>query len=223
MLWLNPHWGDSEKSRPKRPTHNSRRSSNSVEPTFDEAFQACFFSSTNISESAMFNVVEQAPGEMVQSSRAPIVSKTGMGGLSHTKAVQDTIVQSVLSNKILIVPISDTVGMTLHRVVTEYHLSFMEVASTTVADPKTLIQRSPPRATRPSTIPSDYDSHQERRRSWCHCCRSSHRNHCKTSVSKGPYSIFCTLPVTVSKRSASAVVNRSPCSDTGVTFGKGNV
>lgn len=68
------------------------------EYTFKQALQAIYFNSDNGLKSAMLNVVKQTLGNGVRSCRAPAVSKAETCSLVLTKAVADTIVESVLSN-----------------------------------------------------------------------------------------------------------------------------
>lgn len=72
----------------------------------------------------------------------------------------------------------------------EFHLRFMEETSTTAVHDKLWIERLPPRAERPSKIPSEPELLGKTRRS-CSRRRSPPRyNCCKTSISKARYSIF---------------------------------
>lgn len=79
-----------------------------VESLLEEVLQASYFNLINRLKSAM--ALEQALGEVPQSSRVPAVSEAEPRCLFRTKAVLDKIVQSVLFNTGSIVPIAETVG-----------------------------------------------------------------------------------------------------------------
>lgn len=97
----------------------------------------------------MLIVVKPALGEVARSGPAPTVSRDEMHSLVQTKAVLDTIVKSVLSNKGFMVSIAETFGNTVDGGNDEYGPWDMEEASTTgVDEPSTA--HSPPRTTRPS-------------------------------------------------------------------------
>lgn len=65
----------------------------------------------------MINVVEQTLGKVVLSIRAPGLSETDTCSLFQTKALANTSVQPVLSNKVYIVPMMAAAGKTMERAV----------------------------------------------------------------------------------------------------------
>lgn len=90
---------------------------NAVEFTLETAFQASYFKSNICIKSAIFNVVGQALSEVVQSVRAPTVSRTKMCHFLQARAVLDRISTSVWSNTVFNVPIAETVENTGDRAV----------------------------------------------------------------------------------------------------------
>lgn len=82
----------------------------------------------------MFNVFEQAQGNVVQSSLDSTVSEAKIRGLVQTKDAGGTIINSVLSNTGLILPISEIDEKMVDRPVDELRLRNIEEASTTVVD-----------------------------------------------------------------------------------------
>lgn len=92
----------------------------------EDALQASYFISNNGLESAMSNLVGKALEELVRSGRAPAVSKAEKDSLVQTKAVADTVVQSILSNTEIIVPVAGTVENMVDKAVEEYCLRAME-------------------------------------------------------------------------------------------------
>lgn len=76
------------------------------------------------------------------------------------KAAVDKIINSVLPITRIIVPIAETAGKKVDRIVNEYRLRDMEEASTTVAEEESLIECSLPCAMTPPKIPFYFESHE---------------------------------------------------------------
>lgn len=76
--------------------------------------------------------------------RTPKVSEDQMHRLVQTKAVAYMVVQSVLSDTGIIIPIAETIGKMVDWPVHDDCLRNVKYASTIVADTDQLIERSPP-------------------------------------------------------------------------------
>lgn len=100
----------------------------------------------------MLSFAEQGLGQGVRPSHAPKVCRSDRCILVETKAVADTIVDSVLADTRVIFRIAETVGKMVNNGVDEYWLCLIEEASTTAADSESSMGRSPSRVTRPSKI-----------------------------------------------------------------------
>lgn len=69
-----------------------------VDYTFENALQVDYFNLNNGLRSTMFNVIEQALGDIVRFGRAPTVFEAENHSLIRTKPVADKTIQSVLSD-----------------------------------------------------------------------------------------------------------------------------
>lgn len=120
-----------------------------VDSIFEDALEASYFNWNNGWKYAMFDVFEQGLSKMVRSGRVDTGVETKTCILVQTKAVADTIVKSELSNTGCTVPITETAGKMVARVLHEYRVPDMKEASTTVAHDEPWIARPPLCATRP--------------------------------------------------------------------------
>lgn len=125
-------------------------------------------------------------GEVVRSCHAPTVNGAEMHSLVYTKAVVDTIVQSVLSVAGFIVSIAERIEKMVDRAVDQYHLCHMEEATAARACTELVIERSPPCAMGPLKIRSDSEFSEEPRRSDCLQRTSSICKRCENSDSNEP-------------------------------------
>lgn len=86
----------------------------------EDTLHASRFNFTNKLKTAIFDMLGQALSEVVQYGRASTVFQAGMQSLVQAKFVTDTIVQSVLYNWELIVPIVEKVGKLVDEAVDEH-------------------------------------------------------------------------------------------------------
>lgn len=158
-------------------------------PAFVDAIQASYFNYNNGLKIAMFNGVKKALGDVVLSCRLTTVSDVQTQTLVQTKAVEDRILKSILSQPVLIVPIAVIAGKMVQKAVDEYSLRDMKEASTEVADDRQSRTRLLPCATNVLKIRSEPESHDKPCCSRCYGCTTSCPSHHDKWVSKGHYSI----------------------------------
>lgn len=93
----------------------------------------------------MLQVAEQAPGEVARSNSALIEFKAEMRSLVQTKAVADTIVQSVLFTTGLIFLIPEYFGKVVDIAINELRLCNLKEAFMAAAGTELSIEHSTPR------------------------------------------------------------------------------
>lgn len=147
------------------------------------------FNLNNGLKSAFFNFVEQVLGEVVRTGRAHTVFKAVMRLFVRTNAGGHTIVRSVLSSTVLLVPIVQTDRRMMDRAGDENLVHDIREASTTVPDNESSGEPSLTHAAMLAKILHDSESHKEP--FWSH-----RRHHCsagyirsRKSVSKELYLI----------------------------------
>lgn len=113
----------------------------------------------------MIIVIKQLLGKVVQSGRVCRASSAEIQSFVQTKYVIDTLINSVSSNTRCTVPSVDMVGKLMDGAVEKNRIHHIECLSTTNCGIDLFIEDTQPCSTRPSEIPSYYESNKEPRRS----------------------------------------------------------
>lgn len=144
--------------------------------TSGDALQESYLNSNSALKTAVFKKVEQAPGEVVQSSIGPSVAEVKMRSIGQASHIAYKIAQSALSSTWFIVLIVEIESIIVGRPVDENGLH--EVDNSNFL-PQSVYQSSPAWAYKAIQNMSYSESHEPR--SICrHLRGSSHRNRHKT-------------------------------------------